>query len=347
MAAPQQDKDKPRTRGLPSIAEQRELRASRPLPAASGSFWIWSLIAIVAMTIFYWRKTQSENEAYRARILAKQRGVAAESGAAFTSLRDRAEGWTMKLAQGTFEPDLVAPALRASLDPKTGEPLIFQRPGVYLRVTREGARTAESIRTAATESLRDAFTSCLLHTPHMAAHEGQACRVSKECPAGQLCNEANVCSTPAQPFNLRLAYHGLRVLSDEWVRRVQTAGDGASDALLLRRYEMDIDSAVSNDLPVVNELLKKAEYFLVVVDEIPEGFKAPADTSLAQAVQSEVHPARVGLYDLRSGAQLLRLHRTVDITVPAIPGDAATIEAQRRQILNCGLAQEVRAAIAP
>ena len=82
-----------------------------------------------------------------------------------------------------------------------------------------------------------------------------------------------------------------------------------------------------------------------LVAEIPEGFKAPADTSLAQAVQSEVHPARVGLYDLRSGEQLLRLHRTVYVTVPAIPGDAATVEAQRRQILNCALAQEVSAAI--
>ena len=59
-----------------------------------------------------------------------------------------------------------------------------------------------------------------------------------------------------------------------------------------------------------------------------------------------MHPARVGLYDLRSGQQLLRLHRTVDVTVPAIPGDAEAIEAQRRQMLNCAFAQEVRAAIA-
>ncbi|RYE87478.1 MAG: hypothetical protein EOO75_14430, partial [Myxococcales bacterium] len=321
MAA-QQDKDKPRTRGLASIAEGRELRASRALPAASGSFWIWSLIAIVAMTIFYWRKTQSENEAFRARILAKQRGVAAESGQAFAALRDRAEEWTMKLAQGTFEPDFVAPSVRAAVDPKTSELPLLQHPGVYLRVTREGARTPESIRAAAAESLRDAFTSCLLHTPHLTAHQGQACKLSKECPSGQLCNEANICAAPAQPFNLRLAYHGLRVLGDEWVRRVQTAGDGASDALLLRRYEMDIDSAVSNDIPVVNDLLRRAEYVLVVVDEVPEGFKAPETSTLAQAVQSEVHPARVGLYDLKSGQQLVRLHRTVDITVPAMPGDA-------------------------
>jgi hypothetical protein len=108
---------------------------------------------------------------------------------------------------------------------------------------------------------------------------------------------------------------------------------------------MDIDSALSNDLPVVTELLRQAEYFLVVVDEIPEGFKAPPGTSLAQAVQGEPHPARIALRDLKTGELLLRLHRTVDVTIPAVPGDAEAIDAQRRQILNCALAQEVRAAL--
>jgi hypothetical protein len=340
MAA--QDKPRP-PRGLSSIAEARELRQSRALPAASGQFWLWSLIAIVAMTIFYWKKTQSENEAFRARILAKQRAIAAEHGASFFSLRDRVEQWTAELARGTFEPDLVAPSLKGAGD-RRDLPL-FKRPGVYLRVTREDARSPEKIRAAARESLRDAFTSCLLHTPHLTQHKGQPCRVSKECPQGHLCNEADVCAQPGQPFNMRLAYHGLRVLGDAWVRSVQSSGDGASDTLVLRRYEMDIDSALSNDLPVVTELLRQAEYFLVVVDEIPEGFKAPPDASLAQAVQGEPHPARVALRDLKTGELLLRLHRTVDVTIPAVPGDAEAIDAQRRQILNCALAQEVRAAL--
>ncbi|MCS6900119.1 MAG: hypothetical protein RMJ98_10805 [Myxococcales bacterium] len=340
MAA--QDKPRP-TRGLPSIAEARELRQSRVLPAASGQFWLWSLIAIAAMTIFYWKKTQHENEAFRARILAKQRAIAAEHGAAFFSLRDRAESWTAELARGSFEPDLIAPSLKSAGN--QGDLPLFKRPGVYLRVTREDARSPEKIRAAARESLRDAFTACLLHTPHFTQHKGQPCHISKECPQGHLCNEANVCALPAQPFNLRLAYHGLRVLSDTWIRSVQSSGDGASDTLVLRRYEMDIDSALSNDLPVVTELLRQAEYFLVVVDEIPEGFQAPAGVSLAQAVQSEPHPARIALYDLKTGELLLRLHRTADVTIPVIPGDAEAIDAQRRQILNCALAQEVRDAL--
>lgn len=335
-----QDKPRPQ-RGLPSIAEARELRASRALPSASGKFWLWSLIAISTMTIFYWRKTQSENEAFRARILAKQRTVASDLGGTFFSLRDRAEKWTIDLAKGSFEPDFIAPSLK-----NTGKDLpLFKRPGVYLRVTQDDARSVEKIRSAARESLRDAFSSCLLRTPHLTQHKGQPCRISKECPSGQLCNEVEVCATPAQPFNLRLAYHGLRVLSDSWVRSVQSSGDSASDTLILRRYEMDIDSAISNDLPVVSELLRSAEFFLVVVDEIPEGFQPPSQGSLAQAVQSESHPARIALYDLKSSELLLRLHRTADTTIPAIPGDAETVDAQRRQILNCALAQDVRDAL--
>lgn len=303
-----------------------------------------SLIAIVAMTIFYWKKTQSENEGYRARILAKQRVIAKEQGPIFFSVRDKAEKWTMELAKGGFEPDFIAPAFKASAA-QGGEAPLFKRPGIYLRVSRDQARLPENIRTAAKASLRDAFTSCLLHTPHLTQHQGQACKLSKECPQGQLCNEASVCSVPAQPFNLRLAYHGLRVLNEKWVRDVQSSGDGASDALVLRRYEMDIDSATSNDVPLVNELLQKSEFFLVVVDEIPDDFKAPADGTAALAVQSETHPARIGLYDLKSGEMLMRLHRTADATIPAIPGDAESIDAQRRQILNCALAQEVRGAL--
>lgn len=334
-----QEKPRPQ-RGLPAIAEARELRQSRSQPAASGKFWLWSLLAIVAITIFYWKKTQSENDAHRAKILAKQRSIAASHGGTYADLRDRVEKWTAQVATGGFEPDLIAPAFKAaSAGART--PPIFEKPGIYLRVLKNDARSPKTLREAAQESLRDAFTACLVHKPHLTAPKGQTCKKSKDCPAGQLCNEASICALPAQPFNMRMAYRGLRVLSEEWVRSVETT----SEALTLRLYETDIDDATANDLPVVNELLKNAEYFLVVIDEVPEGLKPPPEGTLIQAVQSEVHPTRVALFDLRSREMLFRLHRTVDVTIPATPGDAATIDAQRRQILNCALAQEVRAAL--
>ena len=88
-----------------------------------------------------------------------------------------------------------------------------------------------------------------------------------------------------------------------------------------------------------------ATWTITLDDEVPEGFQVPPNTPASQAIQNEAHPARVALYDLKSGEMLLRLHRPVDATIPAIPGDAETIEAQRRQILNCALAQEVRSAL--
>src|SRR4051812_20930015 len=89
------DKPKPQ-RGLSAIREAREQRASRVTPSASGKFWLWALIAITALTIFYWKKTQSDNDANRARILAKQRAVAEQVGPLYKTVRDKVERWTME-----------------------------------------------------------------------------------------------------------------------------------------------------------------------------------------------------------------------------------------------------------
>jgi hypothetical protein len=334
------EKPKPQ-RGLSSINEARALRQSRSQPTASSKFWLWSLIAIVAISIFYWKKTQTENDSHRALILAKQRGIAAELGPMYTTLRGKVERWSAETARGGFEPDFVSPKLRESAK-GTGQPPLFKHPGLYLRSSQTDARTPEALQVAAQESLRDAFTACLLHTPHLGLREGVACKKSKECKGGEICNEAGICSKPSQPFNMRVAYRGLRILSDSWVRSVETT----NEPLTLRLFDGDIDDAVANDIPVAIDLLRQAEYFLVVLDELPEGLKIPAGASVEQSIQSEVHPTRVALYDIKSSELLLRVHRTIDVSIPAVPGDAATMDAQRRQILNCALAQDVRQAIA-
>jgi hypothetical protein len=333
------DKPKPQ-RGLSAIREARELRASRPTPSASGKFWLWALIAITALTIFYWKKTQTDNDANRARILAKQRAVAEEVGPLYKRVRDHVEGWTMETAKGLIQTDFVAPELARSVG-EGRSPAILKEAGVYLRVALPNARSPEAIRKASQVSLRDAFTACLLRTPHMTSHAGKACKKSKDCDKGEVCNEIDLCSKPTQPYNFRVAYKGLRVLSDDWVRNVETT----DEPLRLRMFETDLNDATANDIPVAIDLLTRAKYFLVVIDEIPEGMKAPDEGMLEQVVQSEVHPTRVALYDLKSEKLLMRMTRTVDVTIPAIPGDASSIDAQRRQILNCALADEARQAM--
>ena len=79
--------------------------------------------------------------------------------------------------------------------------------------------------------------------------------------------------------------------------------------------------------------------FLVVIDDVPEGIKPEDGGTLEQAVQSEVHVTRVGILDLRQGKMLFRAKRTIDVAIPVVAG---AIEAQRRQVLNCALAQDIR-----
>lgn len=331
------DKEKP-VRGLPSIHEARTLRGSRLLPRASGSFWLWSLVGVAALTIFYWKKTQSETDAHRARVLAKQRGVDIEVGPIYRSLRDKVERWTVETATGKDTDDVIAPELKTAGD---GDPEVFKKPAVYLRLAQPHATDAKAIRAASANSLRDAFTSCLLRTPHLDSHKGKACERSRECTPGEFCNEVGVCARPTQPYNMRVAYKGLKSLSEDWVRDVETT----TEPLRLRVREAEIDDASVTDIPIAIELLKRAQHVLIVIDEVPQGVKTDPEKTLEQVVQSEVHPARVALYRLQDDKLLFRARRTIDVTIPAIPTDAETIEAQRRQILNCALAQEVRAAL--
>lgn len=324
--------DKPQ-RGLSAIREARELREQRKglSAGASGKFWLWSAVGVVAITIFYWKKSDTENEAHRTRVLAKQRGVAAEMAPLYFPLREKVEAWTVDLAKTAPTEDVVSPTLK---QPGAADALL-QKPGIYLRLAQPNATTVPKIRAAAMDSLRDAFTACFLRAKNPDPRDGKECRSTKECDKGKICNEVNHCTVLSQPANLRVAYRGMRVLEDTWIREVQTA----TDALRLRLFEGDLDSAVAADIPSAIDLMVRGQYFLVVLDEIPDGTKPEEKQTLEETVQSLVHPTRVGLYDVKTGELLFKGRREIDVTVPVVPG---SVDAQRRQILNCALAKDVR-----
>lgn len=326
------DVEKPE-RGLSSIRDARALRAERSFTpqGASGKFWLWSAVAVVAITIFYWKKSDTDNEAHRTRVLAKQRGVAAEMAPLYFPLREKIEGWTMALAQTEPGEDVIAPSFST---PGAADALL-QKPGIYLRLAQPNATSVPKLRAAAMDSLRDAFTACFLRAKNPDPREGKDCKSTKECEKGKVCNEAGHCTVLSQPANLRVAYRGMRVLEDTWIREVQTA----TDALRLRLFDSDLDSAVAADIPAAIDLMVKGQYFLVVLDEVPVGVKAPEGSTLEETVQALVHPTRVGLYDVKTGELLFRGRREIDVTVPVVPG---SVDVQRRQILNCELARDVR-----
>jgi len=324
------------SRGLTAVEESRGRRGR--LPAIPGRVLAWIFTILVAGGIFYWKKSQGEVESQKAALFAKQRGVLAELGPRVEPLKRRIEDWTVTSA-GPYPGDVVAPELKG-FD-------FAALPGVYLRLPLKDATSSESIRKASVASLRDGFTSCLFREPNGLPTSGPACKASRDCGPGTFCNEADHCMPPAQPYNLRTAYHGTRVLGDEWSLSLRSA----SDDMRMRLLEREFESAVKDDIPLVIDVLTRAQFFMVVLDEEPAGF-APTPGRATEALQALPHAARVALFGLKSGSDklLLRLRREVDARfVPAgdkTPVDPDVIEAQQRQVNSCQLALEVRAATA-
>jgi hypothetical protein len=327
-----------RPRGLQAIAEARSKRSAGALTAVPMRYWLWVLTALAAWAVFYWRKTQGEVEARKATLLAKQRGVVAELGPRFDSLRQRLEDWTVESA-GPYAGDWVSPQARSFG--------FTSLPGIYLRLRREDAASVPLLRKAATASLRDGFTACLFREPNADPTSGPACKASHDCAPGTFCNEVDHCMTPAQPYNLRSAYHGVRVLGDEWTVRLRSASDDMQMRLLDREFE----SAVKDDVPLVIDLLTRAQFYLLVLDEEPSGLVVPAGKTALETIQAVSHFARVMLFGLKPGMDhaLLRLRRDVSGRfIPAgenAPSDPEIVEAQQRQVNSCQLALDVRAAL--
>jgi hypothetical protein len=327
-----------RTRGLVAIEESKAHRKEGRMPAIPPRFILWTLTVVVAWGIYYWRKTQGEVESQKAALFARQRGIVTELGSKFDPLRQRIEDWTTNEA-GAYAGDIAAPEL--------GKWDFATQPGIYLRLRLSDATGAESVRKAAQASLRDAFTACLFREPNADPTSGPPCKASHDCAPGTFCNELDHCMPPAQPYNMRAAYHGTRVLGEEWTLRLRTAGDD----MKMRLLEREFDSAIKNDIPLVIDLLTRAQFFLLVLDEDPPE-PPPGEKLTLEMVQGMPHAARVTLFGLKPGMErvLLRVRRNIDARfIPA--GESALtdpdlIAAQQRQVNSCHLALYVREVLA-
>jgi hypothetical protein len=298
---------------------------------------LWVVVGMAAFGVIYWRVTQSKIEGRKSAVMAKQRAIAVALGPKIQPFRDQVEGWARELAADGLA-DFVAPG--------DGLKGLREAPGVYLRLRRESTKTAKQIRKAAQASLLDGFTSCLFISPTALPTQGTACRVTSECQPGQLCNEWNVCAAPPRPYNMRLAYRSLRVLSSEWSDELQEADND----LAVNAYDRDLDSVAKHDVPVAVEIMNKARFVTLVIDEDPEG-GLPAESKDAgetaeQQLQRLPHFARVGIWDIATKTPLLRLRAQASADFVAMGGhprtSAETQAAQTRQANSCALALAVR-----
>lgn len=325
--------EEPRLRGLASVAEAREGRKKLQWP--SPKFWAWVGLILAVSFIFHWKWTQGKVESARQALLARQRAVAVELGARWYPLRDKIEGWTLDLAR-----DAGAEVVQK----ETLEGWDFRdKPGLYLRMRAVDAKDAASIRAGAKDSLRDAFTSCLTRNANPSPIAGKECKRTRDCPSGEFCNEADHCARPAQPYNLRVAYRTMYVLSDEWMRDTQDA----SSELRLRLLTEGFEDTIRDDVPLAADLLTRAQYFLLVLDEGEAAAAPDAGTSATEALHGTPHPARVGLWRLSDGQLVLRIRREASGQLLGAPPavEAAVLEARQRQANSCALALAVRQAM--
>ena len=317
MAAP--PKEKP-PRGLKSINQGREARKEGRYSRATP---ITALVAgggVIVSLLIYRYVAGNQLETARSDLLGKQRAVEVTLGAQWTPLRDRVEKYVIESA-GEAKPDVVAADVK-KWDFRT-------QPGLYLRLRIEDAATPEKIRKASDDSLRDGFTGCLLKHPTDALARGEV--------------DASVFAE--QPWNLRQAYSSTRILTPQWVQDVKDA----EDLLRLKVFQQQFDHAEKDEIPRAISIVRDAQFLLLVLDEPSAEAVAGADGGVPapENVQLAPHWARVSVLDLHGGSEVLRLRRYAAATF-VFAGerqvtDPETLEAMKRQVNNCALANAVNA----
>ena len=284
------------------------------------------LAAVVVVAGLVAHKFVSQRELGTARqdLLSKQRAVAVTLGPEWFPLRDKLEAFVLSAAKD-YQGDRVEPEAR--------RPELRSLPGLYLRMRVADAKDAASVRAAAAESKKDAFAGCLLREPNERGLRG-------ELDGGAFAE---------QPWNLGRAYSATRILTDEWVADVKNADED----LRMRVFAEQYDKAVRDEIPLAIDVVKRAQFFLLVLDEdVPEAARlAEGGAITEEALQLVPHPARVHLYDLGTGKEIARLRREGASRVISVGEhvvtDSETREAMQRQANNCALAGQVEEALRP
>lgn len=316
------------------------------------NFWLWTIVGFAVFGVVYWYYAENELEKQKGAVMARQRAFAVTLGPKFTPVQEKIEGWTQELAVEQWPGNEFSAELSL--------PKLSESNGIYLRLLIDDARDLERLRRAADHSLHDGFTSCLFVRELRVALPAGAknCLNSGDCPDGQICNEFDACAAPTQPYNLRLMYRALRILSSKWTDELHQA---TSD-YRVRVFDRDLDKVAKIDVPIALDLIGKARYFTVLLDEMPaaglpavEGLKAPGageeglQESEMEQLQAIPHQVRVGIWDLESGEQLVRFRTEAGASFiplgPAADAPLTSKRARQRQVNNCSIVQNLREAV--
>jgi hypothetical protein len=305
---------------------------------------LWGLFVLVVGGFLYFWNAQSELEEQRRAVMTKQRATAKILAPKLIPMRDTIEKGVQELAAPGKE------RVSAGVDWAK----IVTSPGVYMRARLEDAKDLETLRKVSSESLRDGFTACLIRDPSAKLPtSGKECRESSQCEPGQFCNEYKACQRPSSPFNMRMLYRALHVLSDQWVNELREAGTEYA----ITAYDRSLDSTTKIDLPIAIEVYQRSKYAIVVLDEDPKGgLPQPLSTnefeSAAERVQRVAHQARIGVWELPSGKLLARVRAQADgelrdVGTRRAPAGVESEAVRARQANNCALALDFQSQLAP
>src|SRR5690606_11668769 len=93
----------------------------------------------------------------------------------------------------------------------------------------------------------------------------------------------------------------------------------AVDEIHLRVFVQQYDKAKDEEIPRAIDIIKRAQFFLLVLDEdVPEARDLAPDAGpnagkiSERELQQVPHPTRVHLVDLRTGKEILRLRREAE-----------------------------------
>jgi hypothetical protein len=311
--------------GLKAIDEARAERGRSKVGRISGPVWLIAGGAVLLTVLGAWLYKNRSLSGGQEQLLAQQRAVIKTVGAEWYPLRDRLESLTVEAA-GEYKGDLV--------EPQAAQWDFRSAPGIYLRLRVEDAKSVESIRKRARESAKDAFTACLL-------------REKNPSTAARARGEDAGTGWQDQPWNLRLGYTATYILSDEWAEEVRST----KEELDLRVYVQQYENAKAREIPLVVDIVKRAQFYLFLLDEdVPEA-KGDGGKITEETLQAVGHPTRVHIVDLKSGKVMVRLRRETEgefrFAGERAVRDPAVLAAMQRQVNNCALAQEVWAAIKP
>jgi hypothetical protein len=305
--------------GLQSVYEGREARKRGRYSRLDVNILIYVVCALLAVGGIYRYFWSRKLEGSRQELLRKVHAAKATVGAEWTPMRDALEAMVKRAAvPETDNTDQILP------EAKTWE--FRSKPGLYLRIRLQQAQSDTELRNAVLWSVRDAFPGCFLKTTNVELAQGVP--------------DAGV--FPEQPWNLKQAYQATRILSPEWEQSIRDA----EDDLRIRIFDEQYQNAQKHDIPLVIDILKKAEFLLILLDEDVDEARSLTDGGpmTVTALEQVKHPVRIAIFDVKSKKLMIRLRREVESGLQLVRGATSSPEIQaamQRQANNCALALEV------